>query len=256
MFLLYLDFLGICAISAILLWLISLAKKDVSFIDACWSLFYVLFVWLAAFHVGVEELSIRQQLIILLVSIWGVRLSIYLLYRNWRLPEDPRYRAMRDHHGKRFWWVSLFTVFLFQSLLAWLISSTLLAGIWDSGKFSLLDYLAASVWLLGFFFEAGSDLQLAIFKSKDENKGKLLTSGFWRYTRHPNYFGDAACWWGYALFALAAGNWWGIFGSLLMTFLLVRVSGVSLLEKSLVNAKPGYQEYAKRTSAFIPWFPK
>jgi steroid 5-alpha reductase family enzyme len=255
-FLLYLDFLGICAISAILLWLISLAKKDVSFIDACWSLFYVVFVWLAAFHAGVEELSIRQQLIILIVSIWGVRLSIYLLYRNWRLPEDPRYRAMRDHHGKQFWWVSLFTVFLLQSLLAWLISSTLLAGIWDSGVLSLLDYLAFSIWLVGFIFEAGSDLQLAIFKNKDENKGKLLTSGFWRYTRHPNYFGDAACWWGYALFALAAGNWWGIFGSLLMTFLLVRVSGVSLLEKSLVNAKPGYQEYAERTSAFIPWFPK
>lgn len=256
MILLYLDFLGICIGAALVLWMVSIRKKDVSFIDICWSLFFVLFVWFTAIESDNTEFSTRQLLLSILVTIWGLRLSLYLMWRNWDLPEDPRYVSMREHHGKRFWWVSLFTVFLLQSILAWMISSTLLAGLWEPGDLNVLDYLAVAIWLVGFTFEAGSDLQLALFKSKPENKGKLLTSGFWRYTRHPNYFGDAACWWGYGLFAIAAGNWWGIFGSLLMTFLLLRVSGVALLEKSLVDAKPGYREYAEKTSAFFPLFPK
>jgi steroid 5-alpha reductase family enzyme len=119
-----------------------------------------------------------------------------------------------------------------------------------------LDYVAIALWAIGFFFEAVGDAQLSRFKSNPENKGKVLQSGVWRYTRHPNYFGDSAQWWAFYLIAAAAGGWWTIFSPILMTLLLVRVSGVALLEKSLKDKKPGYAEYMERTNAFIPWFPK
>jgi steroid 5-alpha reductase family enzyme len=125
-----------------------------------------------------------------------------------------------------------------------------------SDALGVLDIVAAALWLFGFTFEALGDLQLARFKANPENKGKVLQSGVWRYTRHPNYFGDSAQWWAFYLIAISAGGWWTIFSPIVMTVLLVRVSGVALLEKSLKKSKPGYEEYAKRTSAFIPWFPK
>ena len=151
-----------------------------------------------------------------------------------------------------FWWQSFFKVFLLQAGLAWLISSTLFASYVGANDWSWLDYLACLVWLIGFIFEAGGDWQLARFKSKPENKTKLLTTGFWKYTRHPNYFGDACCWWGYALFGMAAGVWWAPMGALLMTYLLLKVSGVAMLERGLVKNKDGYAEYVKKVPAFFP----
>jgi len=118
-----------------------------------------------------------------------------------------------------------------------------------------LDYTATALWLVGFFFEASGDWQLMRFKADPNNAGKVMQTGVWRYTRHPNYFGDAVQWWAYYLTALAVGGWWTIFSPLLMTFLLLRVSGVTLLEKTLMEAKPGYTEYIETTSEFIPWFP-
>jgi steroid 5-alpha reductase family enzyme len=120
---------------------------------------------------------------------------------------------------------------------------------------TVMDYLGVILWLIGFYFESMGDLQLARFKSDPANKGKLMTTGVWKYTRHPNYFGDSAQWWGYYLIAVAAGGWWTIFSPVLMTLLLIRVSGVALLEKTL-STRPGYQEYMERTNAFIPWFPR
>ena len=119
-----------------------------------------------------------------------------------------------------------------------------------------LDYTGTALWLVGFIFEAGGDWQLARFKSKPENKGKLLTSGLWSLTRHPNYFGDAAQWWGFWLIVASAGALWTVFSPIIMTFLLMRVSGVAMLERSLKDTKPGYTEYIERTSAFFPWLPK
>jgi len=115
--------------------------------------------------------------------------------------------------------------------------------------------VGTAIWAIGFFFEAAGDLQLARFKANPANAGRLLTAGVWRYTRHPNYFGDAAQWWGFYLFAVAAGGWWTVYSPLIMTLLLMRVSGVALLERSM-KTRPGYEDYMKTTSAFFPWLPE
>ncbi|HEY3389175.1 MAG TPA: DUF1295 domain-containing protein, partial [Prolixibacteraceae bacterium] len=201
----------------------------------------------------------RQILLLVLVTIWGLRLSIYLALRNIGKGEDFRYREFRKNYGeKNYWWISFFQTFLLQGLLMWLISSTL----WSINRFSdenslnIIDYVGLSVWIIGFIFEAGGDYQLAKFKKNVNNKGKVLKTGFWRYTRHPNYFGDAAVWWGYGLLCIAAGNYWYLLGSVLMTLLIIKVSGVALLEKTLKVQKPQYLDYIQKTNSFIPWLPK
>ena len=187
----------------------------------------------------------------------GLRLSLYILRRNWGKPEDFRYQKWREESGKRWWWKSLFQVFLLQGLLMWLISTPLLAAHRSAAPdhLTFLDITGLVLWSVGFFFEAVGDFQLSRFRGNPANKGKVLDSGVWRYTRHPNYFGDSAQWWGYYLIAAAAGGWWTVFSPIMMTLLLLRVSGVALLEKTL-ETRPGYREYAQRTSAFIPWFPR
>lgn len=244
--------------SVTVVWLISVYLTNASIVDIFWGFGYVIVAWFY-FSKTTEGLLARKQLITILTTIWGLRLTIYLFWRNAGKPEDYRYQNFRKKYGaERYWWFSFFQVFLLQGTLMWLISSTLLgAQINTSGSsLNLLDYLGTSVWLIGFIFEAGSDFQLARFKSNPANKGKLLTTGFWKYTRHPNYFGDSAVWWGFALICLAAGSIIPIIGAILMTALIIRVSGVAMLERSLSKTKPGFEAYAKRTSAFIPWFPK
>jgi len=142
-------------------------------------------------------------------------------------------------------------------LLLWIISIPLLAAQLQPAPdhLTFLDFLGLGLWLVGFFFEAVGDFQLSRFKANLDNKGKVLDSGVWRYTRHPNYFGDSAQWWGYYLIAAAAGGWWTIYSPALMTFLLLRVSGVALLEKTL-ETRPAYKEYIEKTSPFFPWFPR
>ncbi len=201
----------------------------------------------------------RQVMVMALVAIWGLRLSVYIAWRNWGKGEDPRYRKWREDAGGRFWWTSLFQVFLLQGLLLWLISAPLLAAQFygEPDTFTPVDGLGAAVWGVGFFFEAVGDWQLARFKSEPANAGKVMRSGLWAYTRHPNYFGDAAVWWGF--FVIAAGTLdglWTVYSPVLMTALLLRVSGVALLERAQVKAKPEYRDYVERTSAFLPWFPR
>ncbi|NNC69427.1 MAG: DUF1295 domain-containing protein, partial [Flavobacteriaceae bacterium] len=177
----------------------------------------------------------------------------------WNKEEDYRYQQFRNDYGaQRYWWFSFFQVFLLQGFLLWLISAPLLAAIYFGSTTSLniLDYVAILFWLIGFTFEAGGDYQLAKFKSNPENKGKLLTSGFWKYTRHPNYFGDATVWWAFGLFSIAAGAYLPILSSILMSLLIIKISGVAMLEKTLKHTKPEYKEYIERTNAFFPWFPK
>jgi steroid 5-alpha reductase family enzyme len=197
-------------------------------------------------------------LLLAIVTLWGLRLSLYILWRNWGKPEDFRYAKWRAESGGRWWWKSFFQVFLLQGLLLWIVSAPLLAAQLgpDAKSLTWLDGIALGVWLIGFFFESVGDFQLARFRADPTKKGTVLRSGVWHYTRHPNYFGDAAQWWGYFLLALAAGGWWTIFSPLLMTTLLLRVSGVTLLEQTLKDSKPGYREYVESTSAFIPWFPR
>ena len=239
------------------LWLLSLYWKDSSIVDIFWGFGFVVAAWVY-FYLTPDGYSGRKWLLCALVSIWGLRLSGYIFLRNRGKGEDYRYANWRRENGQRWWWWSFFQVFLLQAIILWVISTPLLTAQFSSSpaKKTWLDDIAVFVWGIGFFFEAIGDWQLNRFKANPANKGKLLNTGVWKYTRHPNYFGDAVQWWGFYLFALAAGGWWTIFSPILMTYLLVRVSGVALLEKNLVNSKPGYAEYVRRTSAFIPWLPK
>ena len=240
------------------LWILSLILRDASIVDPFWGTGFVIVTWVY-FAYTPGESSFRPWLISVLVTVWGLRLSLYLLYRNWGKGEDYRYQEFRQQGGQAWWWKSYFKVFVLQGLIMWIISIPLLAAQYYStgvGGLTIIDYLGIVVWAIGFYFEAAGDLQLTRFKQNPANKGKLLTTGVWRYTRHPNYFGDAAQWWGFYLIALAAGGWWTIYSPILMTFFLLRVSGVALLEKSLAGSKPGYREYIETTNAFFPWFPK
>lgn len=240
-----------------LLWLFSLALKNSSIVDIFWGTGFVIVSW-AAFLLTPDGFPDRKWLLVVLVTLWGLRLSSYILVRNWGKSEDFRYQAWRKEAGPAWWWRSFFKVFLLQGMILWIVAAPLLAAQINArpGQLTWLDYLAIPVWLVGFFFETAGDWQLARFKANPANRGKVLQTGVWRFSRHPNYFGDATQWWAYYLIALAASGWWTIFSPVIMTALLLRVSGVSLLEKTLKEGKPGYKEYMEKTSEFIPWFPK
>jgi steroid 5-alpha reductase family enzyme len=240
-----------------LLWLVSVLLKNVSIVDLFWGFGFVLSAGVYAFYS--VDIGTRGFLVLVLVTIWGIRLSGYLTWRNSGKGEDFRYREFRRQYGeKRYWWISYFQTFLLQGVLMWLISAPLLGAIKGHGgdEISMIDFIGLALWIIGFVFETGGDWQLAKFKSNPANRGSVLNSGFWRYTRHPNYFGDAAVWWGFGLFSISSGNYLPALGSLLMTALIIKVSGVYLLEKTLKTDKPGYASYIRQTSAFIPWFPK
>jgi steroid 5-alpha reductase family enzyme len=241
----------------ILLWLLSLALKNSSIVDIFWGTGFVIATWVA-FLFTPDGFLMRKLLLNTLVTIWGLRLSLYILIRNWGKPEDFRYQVWRRKAGSAWWWRSFFKVFLLQGLILWIVAAPLLAAQIGAGpnRLTWLDYAAVPLWAIGFFFEAVGDGQLAYFKANPANQGKVLQTGVWRYTRHPNYFGDAAQWWSYYLVSLSAGGWWTIYSPIVMTTLLLRVSGVKLLEKILKKQKPGYKEYMETTSAFIPWFPR
>jgi len=240
-----------------LLWIVSLILKDSSIVDSFWGTGFVIVFWTVTF-LAPESLTPRLTLLGAAVTIWGVRLSLYIFARNKGQGEDFRYAAWRAEAGSSWWWRSFFKVFFLQGVLMWIIAVPLIAAQTGdtTSPLKCLDYTGAALWLVGFIFEAGGDWQLARFKSRPENKGKLLTSGLWSLTRHPNYFGDAVQWWGFWLIAASAGALWSVFSPIIMTFLLMRVSGVVMLEKTLEETKPGYAEYIERTSAFFPWLPK
>jgi steroid 5-alpha reductase family enzyme len=240
-----------------LLWLLSLPLKNSSIADPFWGMAFILANSIYYIFLPAGALP-RKMLASVLIILWGLRLSLHLARRYIRSGEDFRYARWRAQHGNAWPLRSYFQVFLLQGILVWLISAPLLAA--HSGRapstLTWLDLFGAAVWLAGFYFEAAGDWQLYRFKADPANQGKLFTGGVWRYTRHPNYFGDAAQWWGPYLIALAAGGWWTIFSPALMTFLLVRVSGVAMLEKSLIKDKPEYAAYTARTSAFFPRLPR
>lgn len=243
----------------VIIWIISLWLKNSSIVDIFWGLGFVVVNWSGFFlTMSGDGTSPRQWLLGILVTIWGLRLSIHILARNHGKPEDFRYAKWRKEAGAAWWWRSFFKVFILQGVLMWIISTPLLAVQLYAGRSPIgaFDILAVAVWLVGFIFESLGDLQLARFKADPANKGMLMNRGVWRYTRHPNYFGDAAQWWGYYLIAVAAGGFWTLFSPLLMTFFLYQVSGVKLLEKTMVETRAGYKEYMETTNAFIPWFPK
>jgi steroid 5-alpha reductase family enzyme len=240
-----------------LLWLISLKLKDSSIVDIFWGTGFVITFWVAAFLVP-GPLTPRILLLGTVATVWGLRLSLYIFSRNAGKGEDFRYAAWRKEAGTSWWWRSFFKVFFLQGAIMWVVAIPLIAAQTGdtTSPLKCLDYTGAALWLVGFIFEAGGDWQLARFKSNPKNKGKLLTTGLWSLTRHPNYFGDAAQWWGFYLIAASAGALWTIFSPIIMTFLLMQVSGVVMLEKTLKDTKPGYADYIARSSAFFPWLPR
>lgn len=247
--------LAAISVAVLLLWLLSLPLWNVSIVDIFWGSGFVGVAWLS-FWLS-DDSSLRTQLLVALVSLWGLRLAGYLGWRNWGKAEDYRYREMRDRHGAKFPLVSLMTVFALQGLIMWIVSLPIQVAMHATAEPNWLTWIGAVVWLLGFLFESVGDWQLARFKANPENKGSVMNRGLWRYTRHPNYFGDFLVWWGLFLVAAEAGSWWWtIVSPLLMSFLLVRVSGVRLLESSLGSRLGGYQDYVARTSPFFPWPPR
>jgi steroid 5-alpha reductase family enzyme len=239
------------------IWVVSLIRRDASLADIGWGLGFVALAWLYRALFGAD--GGRPLVVACLVTIWGVRLSTHIYRRSRGRGEDPRYAAMRARHGHAFWWHSLLTVFWLQGALLWFIALPMLvvARSADVPFFTVTDLAGLLVFGCGFAFEAIGDAQLRRFKADPASRGRVLDRGLWRYSRHPNYFGDALLWWGVYLMALAApGGWLTAPSPALMTFLLLRVSGVTLLEEGLRATKPEYRDYIARTPAFLPWFPR
>ena len=233
------------------LWIVSVKIRDAGIIDPFWGFGFVVIAWLAFLRFGGS--NPRAIMVTLLVSLWGLRLSGYLLFRNLGHEEDRRYAAMREKRGDSFWWKSLFIVFWLQALLLVVISVPIQFSLTSTrGDIGWLDIVGCIVFAVGLFFETVGDWQLAKFKSDPANSGKILDTGLWGLTRHPNYFGDFCVWWGLFLIAAAAGGWWTIFSPILMSFLLMRVSGVKLLESDIAERRPKYREYIESTNAFFP----
>ncbi|NIN64533.1 MAG: DUF1295 domain-containing protein [Anaerolineae bacterium] len=240
------------------LWIASLILANSSIVDPMWGTGLVLSNWVG-FTLSPDGFPARKWLISILVTVWGARLSVHLLRRNWGKGEDFRYRQWREEAGPKWWWYSYFKVFLVQGLVMCVLATAPVAAQVSAtpAHLTIFDLAAIPVWATGFFFEAVGDWQLSRFLANPANKGKLLDAGLWRYTRHPNYFGEATMWWGHYLVALSTpGGFLTIVSPTLITFLLLSVSGVTLLEKSMVDTTPGYKEYVDTTSAFIPWFPR
>lgn len=237
------------------IFIIAVFLKDNSIVDMGWGVGFIYCAFVSAFLNDTWHLP--MLLVLLLVTIWGIRLSYHIFKRNWGKGEDFRYKNWREEWGK---WVvprSFFQIFMLQGIMLWLISMPiqLLAKAEGPTNWVYL-MLGAAIWSFGFYFEAKGDHELKVFLSKPENRGKIMAEGLWAYTRHPNYFGEATLWWGIFIISLSyASPLYGIIGPLTITYLLLFVSGVPMLEKSFAK-RPGYKEYADKTSIFIPWFPK
>ncbi len=249
--------LGLVALCMTLLWLLSLPLRNVSIVDIFWGPGFAVIA--VATLLLVDGNSARQLLLVGLTTIWALRLGGYLALRNIGHGEDYRYAAWRTaaaEKGQNFPLRALFRVFALQGLIMWIIALPIQLGqIPDAPALGLAAAAGTLLWLIGFAFEAVGDWQLRRFKSDPDHQGKVMDRGLWRYTRHPNYFGNACLWWGLWLIAVEAAPLWTIVSPAIMTLLLLKVSGVALLEQSL-NAKPGYADYIKRTNAFFPGPPR
>jgi steroid 5-alpha reductase family enzyme len=235
---------------AVLAWAIATARGNVGLVDIFWSLFLLV---AAGWHfMDTNPRGPRATFVLILVSIWALRLAIYLAARNWHAPEDHRYQVIRARNQPGFAWKSFYLVFLLQALLAFIVSAPLYVAMQTSAPLNPMDALGALLVVAGFMIEAMADAQLSAFRTVPINRGRVLDTGLWRYSRHPNYFGEFCVWWGFGLIAAASSAWWTLASPLLMSVLLLRVSGVSLLEKDIGNRRPAYSAYVARTNAFFP----
>jgi len=252
-FSLWLSALPVILIAASCTWLLSLPLRNVAIVDSLWSL--MLFAAGVVYALASDPRAPRQSLVLWLLALWAARLAVYVTARNAGKGEDRRYQAIRARN-QPFWIKSLYLVFGLQALLAWVISLPLMGAFASIRPVGLLDYCGVALCLVGFAFEAGGDWQLARFRRDPANAQGVMDRGFWRYTRHPNYFGEFCIWWGFWLIALSAGAWWALPGPALLTWLLLRVSGVRLLESDIGNRRPQYADYVLKTNAFFPGPPR
>jgi steroid 5-alpha reductase family enzyme len=231
------------------MWALSVWKRDASIVDSAWSLMIVACGFAYAAQLGAAP---RGSWALCLALLWALRLSVYITWRNWGEPEDRRYRAIRERNQPGFALKSLYLVFGLQAVLAWIVSAPLLAAAAGDAAPGWLDALGGLLVLFGIAFESVADWQVARFRAARPNPQRVLDTGLWRYSRHPNYFGEFCVWWGFFLVALSAGGWWAVVSPVLMTILLLKVSGVALLEKDMSERRPAYREYMARTNAFFP----
>lgn len=234
--------------------MVSLLTKRNDVADVAWGLGFVLLAWMSLFLA--DSVSIRGVVVCTLVSVWGIRLAWHIHTRNKGKKEDYRYAEWRTLWGKWFYLRSYFQVYLLQGALLFLVVMPVLIINGNAGaELGVLDFVGVAVWIVGFFFEVVGDAQLARFIKNPANKGKLMRSGLWQYTRHPNYFGEVTLWWGIWLIALSVPQGWvGVIGPIVITFLILKVSGIPMLEKKM-EENPEFAEYKKRTSMFVPWPP-
>jgi steroid 5-alpha reductase family enzyme len=246
--------LGLIVAVAFATWLVSLWRRDVSIVDALWPVFIggagVCYAWLAADLPGAAVPALA------LLVVWAVRLCLHIAVRNHGQPEDRRYQKIRANNQPHFEFKSLYIVFGFQAALAWIVALPFMALVRADPQLGALEVLGLSIAAFGVLFEAIADWQLERFKKNPENRGRVLDTGLWRYSRHPNYFGECCVWWGFGLAAAGAGAGWAIVSPVLMTLLLLKVSGVTLLEKDIGERRPEYARYIRETNAFLPGRPR
>ncbi|WP_046111388.1 DUF1295 domain-containing protein [Aquincola tertiaricarbonis] len=246
--------LAAAVVLAVLTWLASVVRHDVSLVDRVWSLMIVAVGLVFAWQLGATDP--RTVAMLFIGALWALRLAAYISWRNWGHGEDRRYQAIRERNQPYFAVKSLYLVFGLQAVLAWIVALPFLAAalgaLGNARDWEGLDTVGAAIAVAGLLFEAVADAQMAAFKARDANTGQVMDRGLWRHSRHPNYFGECCVWWGLGLMALAAGGWWALLSPLLMTVLLLKVSGVTLLEKDMHERRPGYRDYVARTNAFIP----
>lgn len=235
-------------------WVVSVVMRDASVADIAWGLAFVAVAWTA--HCCGDGNPDRSLLLAIVVTLWGVRLAAHIADRH--DGEDRRYVAMREKHGDAFIWRSLWSVFGIQGVLAWVIALPVqVAAIDPAPDLGVVAWIGVAIFAVGFFFEAVSDFQLRQFVNGPDSSDKVMDRGLWRYSRHPNYFGEVVIWWGIYVIALETGSaWWTVIGPAVITFLLLRVSGVTLTESSIKSRRPGYENYVRKTSAFVPRPPK
>jgi steroid 5-alpha reductase family enzyme len=232
-------------------WVLCTLRRNVGLVDAFWPGFFVV---AGGFHLWRNQAWSASSLVLAVVVVaWALRLSAHLAVRNWNAPEDRRYASIRARHEPGFAWKSLYLVFGFQAVLAWIVAAPLAVGLGTGAPLGAAWVFGLALAIAGITIEALADSQLTAFKARARDAGGVLDTGLWRYSRHPNYFGECCFWWGVFAMAIRPGCWWIVASPLLMTYLLLRVSGVTLLERDIALRRPAYREYAARTPAFIPW---